>query len=228
MEKIQEIEELFPSILNYSYAAVSLSYFFSSRKRFAIPILLALYGLIFFILLDNFEFFNTHIRKEYQTIYTFLEYTFFSYLIWIQVSTLLRRVISVLSIAFWCVQLTYLIFATTQKLDSVPVGIETILIFLYAFIYFYHHFKNNLDYPIYDHYSFWLVIGMILYLGGAFFFNILVNHVPKDQTNKIQNLTIVPEVVKNLLFVFALFSYKPIGDTKSNKKQSQVPNLDMI
>jgi len=81
---------------------------------------------------------------------------------------------------------------------------------------------------IYNHYTFWIAVGIMIYLGGSFFFYILINSLTVSEIEKFGNMTYVAEIIKNLLFAFSIFIYKrhPVNKVKNHSKK--IPNLDMI
>lgn len=112
-----------------------------------------------------------------------------------------------------------------HRLDSISIGIEAILLFVYVFYFFYESSKNIIDNYIYNHYCFWIAVGILLYLGGSFFFYILIDHLTDDQVKVFGDLTYVAEILKNILFALALviYSKKSVAD----RKPKSIPYLDM-
>jgi hypothetical protein len=99
-------------------------------------------------------------------------------------------------------------------------------LFVYIFLFFYDHSKNNKGGFIYNHPVFWLSVGILLYLGGSFFFNILANHMTAAEFYDYWKYASIAEAIKNLLFAAAMLitshHHKP-----SITNQSHVPYLDM-
>ncbi len=93
---------------------------------------------------------------------------------------------------------------TPKNIDSVPIGIETILILIYSFYYFYEQINDTSNLFIYITYQFWIVIGIMIYLAGSFFIYIFANHVDRQTLNQYWFLTNVFYVIKNILFVVAI------------------------
>ena len=81
---------------------------------------------------------------------------------------------------------------------------------------------------IYNHYTFWIAVGIMIYLGGSFFFYILINSLTPDEIEKFGNMTYVAEIIKNLLFAFSIFIYKKHPVNKAHNHSKNIPNLDMI
>jgi hypothetical protein len=110
--------------------------------------------------------------------------------------------------------------------DSLPIGVETILLFSYIIFYFYEQFKQpNPDY-VYRNPTFWIFFGILIYLGGSFFFNILADYMNKKTVVKLWSLTFIGDIVKNLLFLYALFLIKNHSKSQLHQKKS-IPHLDM-
>jgi hypothetical protein len=229
--KIQTIEKLFSYLLEYSYLLLLPTYFLSKSRKQASIILIGIYGLVFFSLLHFHDDIPRSLRKPFQYVYTFLEYSTFAFIIWYYVrNKTVRKVIVISSILFVVFQLLHFLLTKRQKLDSVVIGVETILIFLFIFLYLRQFFKYNVTENIYEYPSFWLVVGILIYLGFGFFFNILVNYIPQQQFDNYWHFTYIPEIIKNILFGVVLLGYPSPRTEKSFSKGKRVdiPNLDII
>ena len=231
MEKSKVIEKLSLHIVIYSYLLITLAFFVSKKKKDKGPALLGVYGILFFVLLTVQT--NVRLHKDMtfylQILYTTLEYFTFSFFFWYNAQQVRhKRFIVTCSLLFLAFQVIYVNISELKKLDSVPIGIETILLFIYIFIFFYEFSKKLSGDYIYNHYCFWLAVGILLYLGGSFFFYIMINHLSKEEINTFGNITYLVEVLKNVLFITAIFIYNryPINNVK--KKPLSVPKLDMI
>jgi hypothetical protein len=107
----------------------------------------------------------------------------------------------------------------------VPIGIETILVFIFIFFFLYEQLKEAKSTPIYDNYFFWVSIGLFIYLGGSFFIYLMANTINYKELIKYWFFTYIVEIIKNLLFIFAIL----IRHKQPNKTTRQVlPNLDFI
>ena len=229
MVKIQIIEKLFSYTLEYSYLLLPFLFLISKAKKSSLTIVLCSYGLVFFFFLHYYYDIPRSLLKVKQAFYTLLEYSFFAFIVWQSIQNKkIRTVIVVFSFLFFIFQSLYFFFFKLQKIDSIPIGVETIILFLFAFLYFQQYFKTNLTNNIYEYSSFWLVVGILIYLGSSFFFNILANHVTPQQFADYWHFTYIPEIIKNLLFGLVIIGYpfKQINSVKT--KSTDIPNLDMI
>jgi hypothetical protein len=113
------------------------------------------------------------------------------------------------------------------RIDSIPIGVESILLFVYIFLFFLENMKNPKEEFIYSHYCFWISVGLLIYLGGTFFINILANSLSKEEFDKYWYLNYIADTVKTFLFAIALIlSSKP--SKQKFKQEKSIPYLDMI
>ncbi len=225
MDKIQIIEKLFSYLLEYSYLLLPICFLISRAKKNILLISFLLYGIVFYFLLHFFYYIPKSYRQLQQSIYTFLEYSFFAYILWYNIKNIkLRKFIVLFSILFFCFQIIHFFVSQLQRVDSIPVGIETILILIYVFIYFHQYFNENRTTYIYNDPGFWIVVGILIYLGCNFFFTILANQLSREYWY----LTYIPEIIKNILFAISIILYKNKSNDNNGMKSSKVPFLDMI
>lgn len=205
--------------------------FLFSRSKRRVDLFIGVYGILFFLLLFLIDPANRLIPEPYlriyQTFYTFSEYLFFTYILFQSiVIKQMRTIILIFSIFFICFLVYDYLNTRPGRLDSIPVGVETILIFIYISFFFYQNFKSVSDEYIFSHASFWLSLGILIYLGGTFFFNILVNHIDETQTAKYWFLTYIADTIKNLFFCVGI-----IINARNRHKQKlppkSVPYLDL-
>ena len=216
--------------VTYSYLILPLAFLlFRSKLKDRIPVTLTLYALMCFGYLMIYYETPKDIRKYIQAFYTFVEYSFFTYIFWLHIQKkAFKTLILIASVLFVAFQIFFVTTATFKRLDSIPIGIETILLFIYIFYFFYEFSKYIKDTFIYNHYTFWIAVGIMIYLGGSFFFYILINSLTPDEIDKFGNMTFVAEIIKNLLFAFSIFIYKKHPVNKKHNHSKNIPNLDMI
>lgn len=210
----------------YFYLILPLSFFIFKAKK-GDPLVLAIYGVFCFLMLCSYYSLPNHLINLYFFVYTFSEYIFFTLLIFLNIKgVIIKRIIVALSFLFFGFQiLSYLEFKGL-RLDNVSIGVETILLFIYVMMMFYESFKISKVTYIYNNHFFWIAIGILIYLGGTFFFNILVNHITREQVIQYLQLTYIAEMIKTLLFVVAIVMYSYQYKEKFLQK-SHVPYLDL-
>ncbi len=234
MAKIQNIERLFYYIVTYSYLVFPL-YFLFSKNRKGLPLLLCIYGVIVFSYLSLFNYLQE--ERAYssmlllQNLFTPFEYLIFTGTFFLSANKTKKRWLIGLSAAFISFLLILFIFYPIRLdshliLDTIPVSIETILIFIYIFFFLYEHSKTDNSDVIYNNYLFWVSVGLLLYMGGTFFFNILVTQMSLAEFDNYWHFTYIAEILKNILFLVALLKISP-AKKKDFLPQARMPYLDI-
>lgn len=227
MDKIQLIEKLFYYINAYYYLLLPILYFIF-RNKVRDSAIIALYGLVCSLLLNIYYILpEGYLVDLFMLFYTFAEYTFFTLLILSHINTRkVKMLIMILSMLFLAFQIMFAIRIEIDRLDTISIGIETILLFIYIIYMFYEYFKSAKTNYIYNNHFFWVSLGILIYLGGTFFFNILANHLSRGQLVQYLKLTYVLEMVKTTLFAIAIVICYYQNKDKIFPKP-QVPYLDL-
>lgn len=227
--KLQYIKDLFLLYtLIYSYLLLPLILVLFKVKKVDL-VVVATSAVLFFALLKFHDDIPKHLLSISNTFYTSLEYAVFTTILWVNIdSKRFKRIILVSSIAFLTFQIIFYLKNTKFGLDSIPIGVESILIFIYIFYFLFEYVKNIKNQYIYINYCFWCAIGIMIYLGGNFFFNIMSNQVQSKDLVENWYLTYIPEIVKNVLFLVAIIIYHKNPISKTSTKPKSIPFLDMI
>jgi len=221
------------TILTFSYLLLPLTLLFAKKQwKDLVPILLAAYGVFAFtyLLIDPAKV-PVRYQAAYALSYTSIEYLFFSFLFFNAIkSRLFRKVILMLSVAFLVFQVVFYFQVKDDqfRLDTIPIGVETILLFIYTFFFFYDSMKVTSHFNLYNSFAFWIAVGILLYLGVSFFLYILANDMNQEEIDLYWPVTYVAEMIKNLVFCVAIFMYRPKNnDPKKNFRASQdgIPHL---
>jgi hypothetical protein len=91
--------------------------------------------------------------------------------------------------------------------------------------YLFSQFRAESSPQIFKQYHFWIIVGIMTYLAGTFFFNILANELPKAQLVEYWYISYLGDILKNLLFTFAIYVYVK-SSSKKPEKVKTLPNLD--
>jgi hypothetical protein len=220
------LEKLFFNILLYSYLLPAFLIVLFNKKVFRQKtfVIICSYSLLFFALLYVDPSIPAGYRKIFYFLYTFFEYSFFTLLLLINIKNKNIKIsILIASFLFYLFQIIYYLNTKFINLDTIPIGIETILIFIYTIYYLYEYFKNTEPQDTSLNYFFWIITGVIFYLASSFFFYILGNNLSKQQIEKYWYISYIFDITKNILFGIAVIVYAK----KHFKKQEQkLPDLD--
>jgi hypothetical protein len=226
------LENLFWYILYYSFLLPPILYFlllYKTSKNIRMLTIVFYCFSIFMYLLVFEEYALIHIPKKIRyPLFTLLEYSFFSILVFQQLRSPFQRILLiVLSICFFLFEFIYYNYLTIRKkIDSIPIGIETILIFIFIFFFLYEQLKDAKELPIYENYFFWITIGLFIYLGGSFFIYLMANSMTKSEIDQYWFFTYIVEFIKNILFSASIFIYSK--NPNNNKSTPVIPNLDFM
>jgi hypothetical protein len=114
------------------------------------------------------------------------------------------RYIIALSVSFISFAIYYYTHTKFRILDSIPIGIESILILIFSSYFFYEEISNPQLLFIYNDYKFWIIAGIMIYISGSFFIYILANQMSKDERSVYLSFTYVFQGVMNLFFAIGI------------------------
>lgn len=226
MAKVQIIENLLLIVLQYLFLVPILFYLLDFRKiGKEIPIItLVSYCLSIFLFLQIEDFLPRKIRD---ISFTVLEFGFFTILIYQQIKNKIYKYsILILTLLFLVFNVIYFFDEHKRRIDSIPISIESILIFIMIFMFLAEQIKTAGEKPIYLNHFFWISIGILIYLGGSFFIYLLANTISYSELDKYWVFTYVAEIIKNILIIVSLFIFSSNYEQKP-KMRNDVPFLDM-
>lgn len=218
--------------LSYSFLLPILLLLFYRRKikMDGSVVLLVIYLTVFFIFNQFFTDVKTVLgKKGYYFLYTLLEYFSLGTLIWLSIPEKKFRVLFfTLSALFSIFLIIFFTAGNIKRLDSIPIGIESIVLMIFVIFYFYSQLKNVSNQSLYENFSFWIVLGILSYIGLTFFFNILANSLDTVHFSKYYFYSYLGDILKNIFFSLGvIFLAKKIANGKKNNPSS-IPYLDII
>jgi len=139
--------------------------------------------------------------------FTLLEYLAFSYFLWCNIkSRNFKLFIIVTSILFLIFTTTYNIITNFQNIDSIPIGIEAIIIFIYSFYFLYEQMNDTSQLFIYNKFQFWIVLGILIYLAGSFFIFIFASRMTKKMLDYYWQVTNCFYALMNVMFIIGFYN----------------------
>lgn len=228
MAKTKTIENLFNYLASYSAflpILFFLLHFKKSRSNKALWVII-LYS-IYIYLTDLGLLYLDHIQSRVflYSSFTFFEYLFFVCALFIFIKNkIFKKIIIAISILFTAFIIIYNLSTKIQGIDSIPIGVEAILILVFSFYYLYEQMKDTESLFIYSRSSFWIVLAMVLYLAGSFFIYIYASQLPDDAVARYWIFTNVFSILKNIFFTIAII----INSKHSVKKRSVNYNLSVL
>lgn len=138
----------------------------------------------------------------------------------------IRFILAAVSVGFIVFLAFYFMNASRKsRIDSIPIGIETLLILSFAFYLLFEMMNTIKDSFINYNYRFWVVIGIMVYLAGSFFIYLYANQLAPSEGRKFGVLLDFFYILKNIFFAVAiLMAYR---QPKPKTPPGSVPFLDM-
>jgi hypothetical protein len=151
-------------------------------------------------------------------LFTCVEYLVFAMIFYDIIKHQLFRKIIIGASAFFLIVVIFSYHPDKKTFDSLPIGIETILIIIFSFYYLFEQMNNLTDSFIYNRYHFWIAIGILLYLGGSFFIYIFADKVDSKILDDYWFLTYVFYIIKNIFFAIGIANL--VSESKREKIKS--------
>lgn len=221
MAKTKTIENFFNYLAFYSHFLPVLFFFIYFRKSRGTSILwlVVIYDLYNYLTDLGLLYLNRKaIRVFLYSYFTFFEYAFFTAILYFLIKNKgFKKIIIALSICFTAFIVLYNFLANLRGIDSIPIGVETILILIFTFCYLYEQMQDTETVFIYSKYSFWIVVGMMFYLSASSFIYIYISYLPDDKTRaQYWMFTNLFSILKNIFFTIAII----VNASQPHKKQA--------
>jgi len=91
-----------------------------------------------------------------------------------------------------------------SEIDSISITIEYIFIIAFCLIYFFEELNEPNTTFIYSSYKFWVVLGILIYFTGTFFFFMQTSFFSVEQWGRWSPINYIFNVFKNVFFSIAL------------------------
>jgi hypothetical protein len=115
-----------------------------------------------------------------------------------------KKALTMIGLCFLIFNFLFPMLYNEKLIDSVQIGVETIIILVFSFYYLYEETNDTSTLYIYSTSQFWVIIGMVLYLSGSFFIYLFADSIGEAQAKKYWPFTNVFSVMKNLFFAIAI------------------------
>jgi len=151
------------------------------------------------------EDWNQRFHRYYNFTYTLIEYCTFTYLVAINIRNKRAKVAIIIGSALFIGFLYLFNFIyIPQRIDSIPIAVETVILLIIGIYFFYEQFTNNSSTYLYSQFGFWLTIGIWIYLCGSLFIYLYGEHLTTPEKEQFWFLTYIFEIVKNIMFCVAI------------------------
>jgi hypothetical protein len=151
--------------------------------------------------------------------FTLIEFLLFGSFLHLQLrSNTAKKLLRILSILFTVCYVAFTIYTKSFAnissiplnavvIDSIPIGVETIILLPFAFYFLYERTNDTTTLFIYNTYQFWIVLGIVLYLAGSFFIYIFTNYLSPKEVYKYWVITNIFSILRSCFFVLAIINH---------------------
>lgn len=153
---------------------------------------------------------EAHFNIVFST-FTLLEYLSFSlFLGYHSENALFKKLLTIVFVLFSVFICIYFLITPFDFIDSVPIGVETILVIGFS-VYFLYEMVNKTNTLLYNTTEFWVITAFLIYLAGSFFIYLYANQVELDELQKFFFITFIFTSIKNIFIAigFLLLAKKP-------------------
>ncbi len=160
---------------------------------------------IFFLLNSSHYYLSAKSRDFIYPFFTVCEFIFFAFFLRFHIKNkTVQKLILASTALFVLFAISEVFIIKLSGLDSVLIGVESIVIIIFSFYYLYEQMNDVSDQFIYNKFHFWITVGIMIYLGGSFFIYIFANQVDKNILQQWWIITVILYIVKNIFFVIAI------------------------
>lgn len=143
-------------------------------------------------------------------LFTVLEVLFFSYFIYLNLKTpVLKRLVLWTAVAFVFLPIVFYLIRGNLNFRSLIFSIENIIIIPFCVLYFYEQINKPDTYFIYLSKSFWIILGIIIYMTGTLFVFIYIDSLPLEEQDKYWIINLIFNTIKNILFAIGICIKQP-------------------
>lgn len=162
---------------------------------------------------------NASVRFTLLSLFTVVEYSLFTYAIFLNIKkSLYKRIIIAISPIFFMFAIFQFFNPEVKNnIDSISITIEYILLIIYSLFYFFEELNEPNTTFIYSSHSFWIVVGILIYSTGTFFFFMQSNNLSDEEWYRWSVINDIFTIIKNLFFSIAIVIRKNISSENSFK-----------
>lgn len=159
--------------------------------------------------------------------FTLIEYFAVTYFLWVNTDNKkFQKILAGLFVLFSSFIVVYFLMVPFDIVDSVPVGVETILVISLSVYILYEQVNNSFD-PVYNKPVFWVITALLIYLAGSFFIYLYANYVPYKELQKIWFVTFIFTSIKSIFLTIAFWlEFKKPNDNNHSKPYEYQPFLN--
>lgn len=161
---------------------------------------------------------NNRVVYNLLSLYTIVEFIVYTAVIyWCLRMFKLKRIILFFSPLFILFSL-YQLFSTSSinenslSIDSLSITVENLILICFALLYFYEQLAEPQESFVYSSYRFWIILGILIYSTGTFFFFLQSDSLTDEQWDDWSLINYFCTILKIIFFSIAILMKKESSD----------------
>lgn len=148
-------------------------------------------------------------RPILYAIFTIIEFLLLSYYLYnCLINKKFKKTLIFLGIVFSITALINLFFLISSKsnsilIDTIPVSTSALLLIVFSILYLFEEIQTPKIEFIYANPQFWVIIGIMIYFSGTFFFFLQFSELSKDDQSNFWIINLICIILKNIFFAIS-------------------------
>lgn len=120
-----------------------------------------------------------------------------------------KKLLKIVSIAFYIIAILNFYInitstqGTTQKFDIIPIASSAIISLSFCILALFEEMQNPVIGFIYNTFKFWIILGIMIYFAGTFFFFLYFTTMGRGDKDFFWNINWISIILKNIFFSIA-------------------------
>lgn len=163
------------------------------------------------VLLSKFGIIDTYpnTRPILYAIFTIIEFLLLSYYLYnCLTNRKFKKSLIFLGIVFSVTALINLFLLLSAHsnsilIDTIPISTSALLLIVFSILYLFEEIQTPKIEFIYANAKFWVVIGIMIYFSGTFFFFLQFSELSKDDQSNLWIINLICIIIKNIFFAIS-------------------------
>lgn len=144
--------------------------------------------------------------------YTFAEYTLIAVFFYLTLKTAsFKKAVIVCSVLFYIVSPLNIIYYRNLNFDSLTFSTEAVFVVVFCIMYFYEQINDTNVTFVYGTKSFWIIIGLLLYITVGLFPYITKPFLNHKEQRLLSPIPYMANFLKNILFTISFRMLPPVS-----------------
>ena len=147
------------------------------------------------------------------SIFTQIEFIVYALLSYWSLKKKALKLIILICVPLFMIFSMYQYFTDTKNvIDSLSITVENLILICFALLYFYEQLAEPQESFVYSSYRFWIILGILIYSTGTFFFFLQSDSLTDEQWDDWSLINYFCTILKIIFFSIAILMKKESSD----------------